>query len=306
MELRHLRYFVAVAEELSFTRAAEKLRVSQPPLSRQIKELEVYVGARLLNRSNRLVQLTPAGQLFYEQAKQILEQTGQLADRARRVEEGELGHLSIGFVPSLGLSLLPRVVRRFREAFPGVSLTLLEKSEIEQSVELERGAIDIGLARPDPMNVSTACEVLVSEPLLIAIPDGHRYASEEPFSLLKFRDEPFIDFPRNRAPFLVDAALRMCISAGFIPIKSQTANSLYTCLGLVGAGVGWSILPASAMEVKIDHVLFRLPIHSVQVETSMLWCRDKETTLLKHFMDICREIAKDYVREQRTAMLSLM
>jgi len=305
MELRHLRYFVAVAEELNFTRAAERLRVSQPPLSRQIKELELYVGARLLNRSKRSVQLTPAGQLFYDQAKQILDQTGQLVDRTRRAEEGELGHLSIGFVPSLGLSLLPRVVRRFREAFPGVSLTLLEKSEIEQSIELERGAIDIGLARPDPMNVSTACEVLVSEPLLIAIPDGHERAVDEPLSLLKFKDEPFIDFPRNRAPFLVDAALRMCLSAGFIPIKSQTANSLYTCLGLVGAGVGWSILPASAMEVKIDHVLFRRPIQSAQVDTSMLWRKDKETLLLTHFMEICRDIAKDYVLQQQAAMLVL-
>ncbi|EIK54736.1 LysR family transcriptional regulator [Stutzerimonas stutzeri TS44] len=260
MELRHLRYFVAVAEELHFGRAAELLRISQPPLSQQIQALEAELGVRLFDRTNRRVALTDAGRLFLEETRRTLAQVDKSVDVARRADQGEIGELQIGFTSSAPFtSILPRAILAFREAFPAVHLALREMTSKQVVEAVQDETLQVGMIRPFALPAGLQTTELFSEPLVALMHAGHPLASgsEEGIWLAELAAEPFVFFPRSYGTGLYDQLLNLARQAGFNPRIAQEANEALTIIGLVAAGLGISVLPASFQRIRIDGVAFR-------------------------------------------------
>src|SRR6266536_81806 len=237
MELRHLRYFLAVADELHFGRAAVRLHIAQPPLSRQVRQLEDELGFDLFVRTPRRVRLTDAGRAFRDEARSILARVAEAAAAARRVAQGEAGALAVGFVASATYALLPRLYRRFRERHPDIALALTEMSTAEQVEALRAGQIQVGLARPPVGDDTLAVEPLADEPLVAALPARHRLAASGPVALRALAREPFVLFPRQPRPGWIDVVQAACAAAGFRPAVAQEALELSTAVTLVAAGI---------------------------------------------------------------------
>ncbi|PVZ15473.1 MULTISPECIES: LysR family transcriptional regulator [unclassified Pseudomonas] len=260
MELRHFRYFVAVAEALHFGRAAQALGISQPPLSQQIQALEEQLGARLFNRTNRRVELSEAGRLFLDEARQVLAQVDKAADVARRAQAGELGEMKVGFTSSAPFAgNIPQAIYQFRKAFPAVQLNLLEMSSHEVVDQLAAGHIDVGLTRPVPLPDSVVMTELFREPLVAVLSASHPLAkgSETGLQLAALADEPFVFFPRDYGSSVYAQLLQLARNAGFSPRFSQEASEAMTIIGLVSAGLGVSVLPASFHWMRIGGVVYR-------------------------------------------------
>jgi DNA-binding transcriptional LysR family regulator len=260
MELRHLRYFIAVAEELHFGRAAQVLGISQPPLSQQIQALEQEVGARLFERTNRRVELSEAGRLFLHEARLVLAQVDKAADVARRAQLGELGELKIGFTSSAPFnSSIPQAIFAFRQAFPAVHLNLQEMSSTEVAESLVDESIQVGLMRPLPLPDSLSVIELMREPLVAVLNAGHPLVegSERGLHLAQLAEEPFVFFPRTYGSGLYAQLLNLARDAGFSPHFAQEAGEAMTIIGLVAAGLGVSVLPASYQRIRIDGVVYR-------------------------------------------------
>ncbi|TYK58346.1 LysR family transcriptional regulator [Pseudomonas synxantha] len=260
MELRHLRYFIAVAEELHFGRAAQVLGISQPPLSQQIQALEQEVGARLFERTNRRVELSEAGRLFLQEARLVLAQVDKAADVARRAQLGELGELKIGFTSSAPFnSSIPQAIFAFRQAFPAVHLNLQEMSSTEVAESLVDESIQVGLIRPLPLPDSLSVVELMREPLVAVLSAGHPLVegSERGLHLAQLAQEPFVFFPRTYGSGLYAQLLNLARDAGFSPHFAQEAGEAMTIIGLVAAGLGVSVLPASYQRIRIDGVVYR-------------------------------------------------
>lgn len=260
MELRHLRYFIAVAEELHFGRAAQALGISQPPLSQQIQALEQEVGARLFERTNRRVELSEAGRLFLHEARLVLAQVDKAADVARRAQLGELGELKIGFTSSAPFnSSIPQAIFAFRQAFPAVHLNLQEMSSTEVAESLVDESIQVGLMRPLPLPDSLSVIELMREPLVAVLNAGHPLVdgSERGLHLAQLAQEPFVFFPRTYGSGLYAQLLNLARDAGFSPHFAQEAGEAMTIIGLVAAGLGVSVLPASYQRIRIDGVVYR-------------------------------------------------
>ena len=260
MELRHLRYFIAVAEELHFGRAAQVLGISQPPLSQQIQALEQELGARLFDRTNRRVALSEAGRLFLEEARLVLAQVDKAADVARRAQLGELGELKIGFTSSAPFnSSIPQAIFAFRQAFPAVHLNLQEMSSTQVAESLVDESIQVGLMRPLPLPDSLSVIELMREPLVAVLSAGHPLVegSERGLHLAQLAQEPFVFFPRTYGSGLYAQLLSLARDAGFSPHFAQEAGEAMTIIGLVAAGLGVSVLPASYQRIRIDGVVYR-------------------------------------------------
>lgn len=260
MELRHLRYFIAVAEELHFGRAAQVLGISQPPLSQQIQALEQELGARLFERTNRRVELSEAGRLFLEEARQVLAQVDKAADVARRAQLGELGEMKIGFTSSAPFnSSIPKAIYSFRQRFPAVHLNLKEMSSRDVADALLDERIEVGLMRPLPLPDSLIATELFREPLVAVLNAAHPLAqgSEQGVHLADLAHEPFVFFPRSYGSGLHAQLLSLARQAGFSPHFAQEAGEVMTIIGLVSAGLGVSVLPASFQRMRIDGVVYR-------------------------------------------------
>ncbi|MFZ1875086.1 MAG: LysR substrate-binding domain-containing protein [Chania sp.] len=271
IELRHLRYFVAVAEELHFGRAAERLRMSQPPLSQQIQVLEEMVGARLLARNNRNVGLTQAGEMFLKEAYQVLDQVNRAAERAARLERGEIGELTIGFTSSAPfISVVSRSLRAFRQLSPNVHIKMREINTKQQLEPLLNGALDLGVMRNTRLPDALQHQLLLREPLLAVVPNGHPLTHVAP-GTLRFTDlaqEPFVFFSREVGTALYDEILALLANAGVAPYITQEVGEAMTIIGLVAAGLGISILPTSFGRVKIDGVTY-LPLAEPEAMTEV-------------------------------------
>ncbi|NBA94014.1 LysR family transcriptional regulator [Pseudomonas sp. R5(2019)] len=259
MELRHLRYFIAVAEELHFGRAAQQLGISQPPLSQQIQALEQEVGARLFERTNRRVALSEAGRLFLEEARQVLAQVDKAADVARRAQLGELGELKIGFTASAPFnSSIPQAIYHFRQQFPAVHLNLQEMSSREIAEALVNKTIEVGLMRPLPLPEGLVVSELAREPLMAVLSAQHPLAQGAGgLQLAALADEPFVFFPRTFGSGLHAQLLSLARQAGFTPHFAQEALEVMTIIALVAAGLGVSVLPSSYQRMRIDGVVYR-------------------------------------------------
>lgn len=259
MELRHLRYFVAVAEELNFTRAAARLHIGQPPLSMQIRDLEGEIGVRLFERTQRRVALTPAGQNFLEHAYRILANVGEAVADAQRAARGELGELRVGFTSSLPFTdLLPDALHAYRARYPAVRLHLREMFTPEQFSAIARGELDVGFVRlqggraPDGITLREVAR----NPLRLVVNVGHRLAAGGPVAFADLRDEDFISFPADVGTDLPAVLRGLCRQAGFEPRIVQTAREATTQIGLVAAGLGIAILPAPLETVRMARVRY--------------------------------------------------
>jgi DNA-binding transcriptional LysR family regulator len=257
MELRHLRYFVAVAEERNFTRAAERLHMAQPPLSRSIQQLEETLEVQLFQRDSRPLKLTETGKFFYAHAVQLLAQTAELESMTRRVGNIERS-LSIGFVGSTLYGMLPKIIRRFRDENATVELSLHEMSTMDQIRALKDGQIDIGFGRIRHEDVNIRRVILREEKMIVALPEGH------PLSLLKpilalgdLVSETLIIFPKSPRPSYADQVLSVFQDRGLKPRRIYEVRELQIALGLVAAGEGISVVPSSVYGLKRDDVSYK-------------------------------------------------
>jgi len=258
VELRQLRYFVAVAEELHFHRAAERLHISQPPLSQQIRALEEELGFALLVRTRRRVELTPAGAAFLRDARAILGELDGAVAGARRIDAGLTGRLRINFVGSALFSTVPGTVERFRRSRPGVALELRERATADQLRAVRAGVADVGLVRP-PIedDDSLRVETVLRERTVAALPAAHPLAELRRVPLRRLAAEPLVLFPRDQAPGFHDLLIDSLAGSGSAPRVIQIAPEMLTIIGLVAAGTGVSLVPASVARLALDGVAYR-------------------------------------------------
>jgi DNA-binding transcriptional LysR family regulator len=247
MELRHLRYFLAVAEELNFTRAADRLGISQPPLTQQIKALEAELGVPLLDRSAYRIELTDAGRIFAAEAARILGDARSAVQAARRAATGVTGRVRVGFTESASFnSLVTSTLRSFRSEYPAVEISLEEHPSTELIVGLREGRIDAAFVRPPlPAERGLTLDLLEKEPLVVAVPSGHPLAYRQEVALGALAAETFILYPRAIRPGLADTVVAACEAAGFTPKVGQYAPQLSSTINLVAASLGISIVPDS-------------------------------------------------------------
>ncbi|SFA78570.1 LysR family transcriptional regulator [Azotobacter beijerinckii] len=298
MELRHLRYFIAVAEELHFGRAAEQLGISQPPLSQQIQALEEELGARLFERTNRRVALSAVGRLFLPEARQVLAQLEQAVDVARRAQRGELGELKVGFTASAPFtSTIPRAIRAFRQACPEVHLDLRELSSRGVAEAVREGRLQVGMLRPlAPLPEELVALELFAEPLVAVLPVDHPLAGarEEGVRLAALGEEPFVFFPRTFGTGLYDQLLGLARAAGFSPRIVQEASEAMTLIGLVATGLGVTVLPASFSRMRIDGVVCRTLLDpGASTAVWLVRRRDEASPLVRRFAELIEQEARE-------------
>ena len=295
IELRQLRYFQTVAEELHFGRAAARLNMTQPPLSQTIQALEAELGEQLFARTNRSVMLTPAGEALLTETRRLLLQASLLPDVVRQAASGETGRLSLAFVSTADYSVLPGFLREFRLHYPQVVIELREATTDVQIDELINQRIDVGLLiapLPDKLLASLNYVSVLGEPLILAAPRGlSALAGKQPVSLKALCDLPLIIFPRRIAPGLHDAILATFHAAGLTPRIGQEAIQMQTIVSLVAAGMGIALVPQSVANLKRPGVAYRiLRGKTPTVETGLAWRRDNISPVLQAFLNLTKKI----------------
>ena len=288
MELRHLRYFVAVAEELHFGKAAVKLHIAQPPLSQQIRQLETELGFELFYRTKRQVRLTEAGEVFLIEVKKIFDQLEEAVDRGRRISRGEKGELAIGFVSSAAYSVIPTILKTFCTLVPAVNLQLKELTTKEQLQWLEAEKLDIAFVRPPVEELAFNSEIILWETLVLALPTNHFLGERDHISCSSLAEEPFILFPRNLAPELYDRIIFLCQQAHFSPHVVQEAMKLQTIISLVAAEIGVAIVPESMQNLQRTGVVYKPLCEAIpQATIAIVWRNhsDRAATVAK-FIEI--------------------
>lgn len=288
IELRQLRCFLAVAEELHFGRAAERLHMAQPHLSQRIRRLERMLEVRLFDRNNRSVALTSAGAMLLAEASPILDTVEQAVTATVRASRGELGRLGIGFGFSATYTVLPDLVSRFRKRFPEVQVDLHEMTIDQQIEALSRGEIQVGVIRPPINDPTITTKTILIEPLVLAMPKGHRLEKSRSIRLRDLAGELFVMAPHNRGGFF-DSLKAMARDAGFEPRVGQYATGLHTALGLVSVGMGVAIVPKSLQRTPVRHVAYRPLIDAQTVQVALAWRNSDRTLITKSFVDLCRD-----------------
>jgi len=269
MNFRHLKYFVTVADEQNFTRAAEKLHISQPPLSRQIQDLEEELGLALFERGARPLKLTEPGRFFYDHARRMLEQSEQAVRATKRIAQIER-LLVVGFVASTMYGALPRLIRLFRAARPSTELTLVEMTTVDQIEALKQGRIDVGYGRIRLDDPSIRRELLRHERLIAAIPKEHELAyTDKPVSLRDVARFDNLIYPRNPRPSYADQVLSLYRDLGVEPERIHEVQEIQTALGLVAAGMGLCVVPAGVHRLRPDEVIYR-PIEEPQAVSPII------------------------------------
>jgi len=294
IELRQLRYFATVAEELHFGRAARRLHMTQPPLSQTIMALEEMLGAPLFERNRRGVALTAAGEALLPEARRLLEQSAGLAELVRRAASGASGRLSLAFVSSADYSVLPPTLRAYRAEYPHVEITLKEATSDLQLDDLLEGRVDAGLLIPPlPDRARQELDYLpvLSEPLVLAAPAGlPALAQARAADLRKLAGIPLIIFPRHISPGLYDAILSVFREAGITAEVGQEAIQMQTIVSLVSAGMGIALVPQSVSNLRRPGVEYLPLVQSTPlVETGLAWRRDNASPVLRGFLELMRK-----------------
>lgn len=295
MELRHLRYFIAVGESLHFGRAAEQLHMSQPPLTRQIQQLEQELGVALFARTNRRVELTAVGQLFLAEAKPLLTQFDSLKHHVSEAAGGRMGKLAIGFISVADYHVLPSMLREFQSRFPSVTLNLREATTDLQIESLRKNEIDVGIILAPLTDPSLQFQPLFQEELVAVLPSTNENSSTpspaRAISMHSLADQPFVMFPRHSAPGLYDAIIGACDRAGFAPRVAQEAIQMQTIISLVSVGMGVALVPASLTNLGRAGVSYRpLKEKSPLVTTGLAWKNSNSSPTLRAFLDLVEQM----------------
>ncbi|MBD1378012.1 LysR family transcriptional regulator [Erwinia aphidicola] len=288
MELRYLRYFVAVAETRHFTKAAELLNISQPPLSQQIKKLEEEIGTPLLKRLTRGVELTDAGEAFYQDARQILELSANALEKAKGIARGISGQLSIGFASSIAFHpQIFRLLRRFQDSFPAITLLPREENMATLMHELQEGLLDAAFVRlPCESSKAFNLKMIASEKMALVLPQGHRLADTPRLSLAALREEPLVLFPREVAPSLYEVIISACLRAGFQPDSVQQSPQISSAINMVAAGFGITIIPDSLRSIQLPGVSFhQIEDAALSSDIALAWRRWDRSPAVHHLAE---------------------
>lgn len=292
MELRHLKYFLVLAEELNFSRAAVRLHISQPPLSRQIQQLEDELGAQLFQRTGKGVELTQAGHSLVAEAANILSLVGQAKERARMAGDGHVGRIDVGIFGSAILDVIPRALARFRKLYPGVRIVLHQMNKTEQIDALRERRLTVGFNRIVPVEPDIAVEPILKENLVVAFDRHHEFARLREVRLKDIVHQPLIIYPSAPRPSFADDVVALIRNEGVQPRIVQEVVDVVTAISLVASGFGICIAPESAGNLRIPGVHFRQLKASPPVftELSCLYRKDDPSPILAAFMKIVRDM----------------
>jgi len=305
MELRHLRYFVAVAEELHFGRAAARVRTAQSSFSAQIRDLEQEIGVQLLRRTKRQVQLTDAGRAFLVQVRATLKQAEQAVRAAKRADQGNSGTLVIGFVPSADCISFPEILKAFRQQYPEVQIDLRNLVASEQVDALHKGELDIGFMRPLRNDRAITSERILREPVEVVLPNKHRLLGKSELSLEDVAGEDLILCSRIHAPLQHDVIIAQFRAANLVPKVSLETDHIQTVLGLVAAGIGISLLPASVENLRAPGLSYRpLKKPAPHMDMAVAYRRGDPSRTLANFLALVRELSRTGFKTRRTGFHS--
>lgn len=294
MELRHFRYFVAVAEERSFLRAAERLHISQPPLSTQIKDLESELGVRLFERTSKGIKLTAPGEAFYSECRAVLARVEHARLSAQRADRGDVGNLSVGFVSIADYGLLPPSLKCFRTRYPGVIVELIELTTNIQVNELGADRLDVGIGIAPIDHPELVFELVLQESLIVAAPAGHPLIGDDDIEvdLRRLADERFVLPPRELAPAIHDSFMECCRASGFAPTVTQYARQMQTVISLVSNGFGFALVPSSLrnlQRVGVRYLCLKEPAPAVDI--GLIYKRRGANPVVKKFVHAVKETA---------------
>jgi DNA-binding transcriptional LysR family regulator len=293
MDMRHLRCFVAVAEELHFGRAAQRLHLTQPPVSLAIKELEDELGVTLLERTSRRIAITRAGEDALRDARAVLTAADTMRRRAREAAQGLTGSISIGFISLPAYSFLPPTLRSFTEDYQRVKVSLQEGTTDQITHDVESGSLDIGMVfrTPDLPNALNS-KIVQTEPLVIALPESHPLAGGSRIALEKLSQERFLGFERHQGPLMFDAIVATCMRHGFSP-KLFPARQMHTIVSLVSGGIGVALVPGSVRALHREGVVYRnMKGEKTVVETVAVWRRSDDSPLVKALMTYLPKVSQ--------------
>jgi len=290
IELRHLRYFIAVAEELHFSRAALRLNMSQPPLSQQIRQMEEMIGAQLFVRNKRSVSLTNAGRDLYEHLSPWIDELNEMFARARLISEGERGSISVGCSYTTCHRIVPDVVRIFAERFPMVTLKLVESPFDRQVEALVRGFVDVAIIRLPMSHSELVFKELYEEPLIVVLPQKHRFADKSELRLRDLRDETFLS-SNHRPVGLFDSMKAICEHAGFEPRLLDISSSANSAVALVGSGMGITLVPEAVRYADHRNVVYKTLVDSPKSMVGVVWRRANVSPVTQLFVDVAAEVA---------------
>ena len=296
IDARLWRSFTTVAEELHYGRAAERLHITQPALSRQIRDLERALGVTLFDRTSRRVALSQAGRAVLGQARRALTEADRAIRLARLAAHGDWGELTISVLPAVALALLPQIIRAYRDAHPAIDVTISESFDDEQLTALAAGRIDAGFLRAAEAPPGIRLQTLLTEPVMAALPADHRLARHDRLALSELAGEPFVFFPRHRSVLGYDEFIASCRAAGFSPAIVQEASGI-SALGLVAAGLGVTVVAASYQALSVAGVRF-VPVAGHQLALQVAWVAGNTNTALPGFLDTARHIAAQATRSQ--------
>ena len=290
MELRQLRYFIAVAEELSFSKGAKRAGVSQPPLSRQIANLEAELGTRLLDRSKHGVRITDSGKVFYNEALKTLAALERAVRATQRAARGQSGSLALGFGGSAAYTFAPSLLRRYRELYPGVELSLHNLPMTSQLEALREQTIDIGFLMKPVQDTAFNSEAVLRDPLVVAVPSGHVLAKMSKVGLKALEPYPLVMFPRSGGLGFYSHVIAICKKADFVPTIAQETAPMESVIGLVAAGVGIAVVPSVARRLRIAGVEYR-PFREryAFMDFAIAWRKDNLSPVVGAFIELVRK-----------------
>lgn len=282
MDMRHLRSFVAVAEELSFSRAAQRLHISQPPLSQHIKALEAEMGVQLFARTKREVKLTDAGLVFLRESRLLLDQLRTAVNATVRTATSDAGSLRVGVATAALFSVMPTFLALMREAFPHVQISVNDMQSQDQVAAVAQGVLDLGIVHVRPDRTKVNHVPIFSEALVAAVPEHHWLASKPDFVLADMANEPMVGLSREHGPAIFDAIVACCHGAGFSPEIQHTARNPLTIFQMVRLGFGVSLVPRAYAQSAFPGVRFReLPATTGSVRMEGIWCERHASALTR-------------------------
>ena len=291
MELRHLKYFKTVAEELHFGKAAARLNMAQPPLSLQIRKLEEELGVSLFYRTKRHVELTKEGQVFLEKVYLLFKSLDESIETVRMVSRGELGEIVIGFLASSAYDVLPTIIKHYRKQYPSIHVVLKQQTSAEQLKALQEGTIQIGIISEPIEDETLNFEIIRRESMVIALPKEHPLASKtSSIDLIELANDPFILIGRKSNQHHYDGVINSCYEAGFSPNIVQETAEMSTVISLVSAGIGVAIVPASIQLLLQNEVIYRdIRNNKFNTVTALVWESKNQSSIVKAFVELVKE-----------------